>query len=284
MNVEPLVQPAWVEAHLSDPSLRVFDCSILFTPTPDDPFSIESGRSAWDRGHVPGSDFLDVQHELSETPSPRFTMPSVQQFTDAMSRHGVADGTQVVLYTTGHPRWATRVWWLLRAFGFDNAAVMDGGFQRWVAEGREVSTAPCHYGPAQFVSRPRPVVMAEKAEVLAAIADPHIRLVSALSRKMHSGEGVHYGRPGRIPGSVCVPAVGLVERGTSSFLARDALRAAFTAAQVDFEQRVIAYCGGGIAATCDAFVLHLLGHRDVAVYDGSLADWSSDPSLPMETG
>lgn len=284
MNIEPLVDPTWVAAHLSDPSLRVFDCSILLTPTPDDPLHIESGRAAWDRGHVPGSDFLDVQYELSATPSPQFTMPSARQFAEAMSRHGVADGTHVVLYTTGHPMWATRVWWLLRAFGFDETAVMDGGFQKWVGEGREVSTAPCWYGPAQFAPRPRRGVMADKAEVHAALGDPAIRLVNALSRKQHSGEGVHYGRPGRIPGSACVPAFGLVERGTSTFMARDALRAMFATAQIESGQRVITYCGGGIAATCDAFVLHLLGHHDVAVYDGSLAEWSSDPSLPMEAG
>jgi thiosulfate/3-mercaptopyruvate sulfurtransferase len=211
-------------------------------------------------------------------------MPSPRKFAEAMSRHGVADGTHVVLYTTGHPMWATRVWWLLRAFGFDHTAVMDGGFQRWVAEGREVSTAPCRYELAQFVSRPRPAVMADKAEVHAALSDPHVRLVNALSRRQHSGEGVHYGRPGRIPGSACVPAFGLVERGTSTFLEREALRAAFDAAQVESGQRVITYCGGGIAATCDAFVLRLLGHDDVAVYDGSLTEWSSDPSMPVETG
>lgn len=284
MNIEPLVDPTWVAAHLSDPSLRVFDCTILLAPTPDDPLRIESGQAAWEHGHIPGSGFLDVQYELSATPSPRFTMPSVQQFAEAMSRHGVTDGTHVVLYTTGHPMWATRVWWLLRAFGFDDAAVMDGGLQKWVAEGREVSTAPCRYAPARFVPRPRSAIIVDKAEVHAALGDPRIRLVNALSRKQHAGEGFHYGRPGRIPGSVCVPAFGLVERGTSTFLAHDALRAAFADARVGPGQRVITYCGGGIAATCDAFVLRLLGHHDVAVYDGSLAEWSNDPSLPMETG
>ena len=284
MSIELLVEPAWVAAHLADSSLRVFDCTILFAPTRDDPVRIESGLSAWVLGHVPGADFLDVQYELSAAPSPRFTMPSAKQFAEAMSRHGVSDETHVVLYTTAHPMWATRVWWLLRAFGFDNAAVMDGGFPRWVAEGREVSTAPSRYGPAQFVSRPRPALMADKAEVRAALGDPRIRLVNALSRKQHSGEGVHYGRPGRVPGSACVPAGSLVERGTSTFLAREALRAAFDGAQIESDQRVIAYCGGGIAATCDAFALRLLGYDDVAVYDGSLTEWSSDPSLPMETG
>ena len=284
MKIAPLVEPKWVAAHLSDGSLRVLDCTILLTPTPDDPLRIESGRAAWERGHVPGSGFLDVQDELSETPSPRFTMPSTQQFADAMSRRGVADGTRVVLYTTGHPMWATRVWWLLRAFGFDDAAVMDGGFQKWIADGHAVSTDACRYQPARFVPRPRPAVIVGKAEVHAALGNPRIRLVNALSRKQHAGEGVDYGRPGRIPGSVCVPAFGLVERGTSTFRAREELRAAFVDAKVEPGQRVITYCGGGIAATCDAFVLRLLGHHDVAVYDGSLAEWSSDPSLPMETG
>jgi thiosulfate/3-mercaptopyruvate sulfurtransferase len=172
----------------------------------------------------------------------------------------------------------------LRAFGFDDAAVMNGGFQKWSSEGHEVSTAPCRYPTARFVPRPRPAVIADKAETHAALGDPRIRLVNSLSRKQHVGDGIHYGRPGRIPGSVCVPAFGLVERGTGTFLARDALRAAFADAQIEPGQRIITYCGGGIAATCDAFVLQWLGHHDVAVYDGSLTEWSNDPSLPMETG
>ena len=123
-----------------------------------------------------------------------------------------------------------------------------------------------------------------KAEVRAALGDPSVRLVNALTRKQHAGDGAHYGRPGRIPDSTCVPALMLVQRGTGMFQPLPELRAAVEAAGIKPGQRVITYCGGAIAAACDAFVLTLLGHDDVAIYDGSLAEWSNDLSLPMETG
>lgn len=282
-----LVEPRWVAEHLADPSLRVFDCTIVLTPTPDDPFHTDSGRDAWARGHVPGSGFLDLERELSAPASDaplRYTLPSAQQFAEAMSRHGVGDGMRVVLYSAGHPMWATRVWWMLRAFGFDDASVMDGGWDRWVVEAHPVSTEPCRHAPARFIARPRPSLIADKSEVRRAIGNPRVRLINALTRKQHAGEGVHYGRPGRIPGSTCVPAWSLVERGKRTFQPQEALRAAFVDAGLEPGQRVITYCGGGIGAACDAFALALLGHHDVAVYDGSLAEWSNDPAMPMELG
>lgn len=282
-----LVETGWVAAHLADPTLRVFDCTIILTPTPDDPFRIESGRGAWERGHVPGSDYVDLQEELSDRSSPpplRFTMPRAEQFAEVMGRHGVSDDARVVVYSAGHPMWAARVWWMLRAFGVDDAAVMDGGWEKWVAERRPVSVEPCRYPPARFHPRPRPGLIVGKADVRAALSDTGVRLVNALTPKQHAGRGVHYGRPGRIPGSVCVPALMLVEWGPGTFQRPAELRAAFDAAGVRPGQRVITYCGGGIAAACDALALTLLGYDDVAVYDGSLAEWSNDPSLPMETG
>jgi thiosulfate/3-mercaptopyruvate sulfurtransferase len=280
-----LVDTGSVAAELAESDLRVFDCSVFLRPTPDNPFRFESGRPEWQRGHVPGSGFLDLDDELSDRSCPlRFTMPSSEQFAKVMGRHGVGKGVRVILYSAGHPMWAARIWWMLRAFGFENAAVMDGGWEKWVAEGRPVSTEPCRYPATHFDVSPRSGLVVGKAAVSAALADPGAQLISALTRKMHAGEGVHYGRPGRIPGSACVPALMLIERGAGTFQPPSHLAAAFEAAGIRPGQRVITYCGSGIAAACDAFVLTLLGHDDVAIYDGSLAEWASDSSLPMETG
>jgi thiosulfate/3-mercaptopyruvate sulfurtransferase len=180
--------------------------------------------------------------------------------------------------------WATRVWWMLRAFGFDRAQVMNGGWEKWTAEGRPSCAVPCAYPRATFVARPRPGLIVTKAEVRRAIGDPGTVTINALTQKQHTGEGVHYGRPGRIAGSVCVPSVTLLERGTTSYRAADELRAAFQAASATPDRRVITYCGAGIAASNDAFVLAMLGHERVALYDGSLSEWVADPEAPMETG
>jgi thiosulfate/3-mercaptopyruvate sulfurtransferase len=128
-------------------------------------------------------------------------------------------------------------------------------------------------------------MVATKSQVAAAIADPRASVVNALTARQHTGEGgVHYGRPGRIAGSVNVPAHRLVDGETKVFLPAGDLATLFAEAGADRADTVIAYCGGGIAASADAFVLALLGHDHVAVYDGSLSEWAKDPAAPMETG
>jgi thiosulfate/3-mercaptopyruvate sulfurtransferase len=286
VNPQYLVETEWLAAHLADRELRVFDCTTYLDPDPVKIFVARSGRPEWEQGHIPGAGHLDLQGELSDASSPfRFTMPSAEQFAAALSRHGVGEGTRVVLYSAGSVIWAARIWWMLRAFGFDNAAILNGGIDKWKAEGRPLSTETPRPAPARFVARPRPEMIATKSQVAAAIADPRVRIVNALTAKQHTGEGgVHYGRPGRIAGSVNVPAHRLVDGESKVFLPAGELAAMFAETGADRADKVITYCGGGIAASADAFVLALLGHDNVALYDGSLSEWVKDPAAPMETG
>jgi thiosulfate/3-mercaptopyruvate sulfurtransferase len=281
-----LVETDWLERHLSDANLRVFDCTTYLDPDPVNTYSVRSGRKNWQNGHIPGADFVELQGELSDTASPfRFTMPSSEQFAAAMSRHGVGEDTHVVLYCSDRAGWATRVWWMLRAFGFDNASVLNGGLDKWVAEGRPLSQAPANYPPASFVARPRPELIANKTEVLAALSDRKSRVINALTAPQFTGEGgVHYGRPGRIAGSANVVSRDLIDDVSKAFLPRERLVALFAPAEVESADRIITYCGGGIAASIDAFALTMLGYRNVALYDGSLSEWATDPSAPMEVG
>jgi 3-mercaptopyruvate sulfurtransferase SseA len=140
------------------------------------------------------------------------------------------------------------------------------------------------YPAAQFVVRPRPDLMADKREVLAAIGDSQQCILNALTVEDHLGTAVRYGRAGHIASSVNVPTVALVDPVTHAYLPAAQLRAQFEAAGALSRERVITYCGGGIAASNDAFVLTLLGVPNVAVYDGSLLEWAADPTLPMDTG
>ncbi len=285
-NPQYLVETDWLAAHLADPDLRAFDCTTYLDPDPVKVFVVRSGRPEWEKGHIPGAGYLDLQGELSDAASPfRFTMPPAEQFAAAMSRHGVGEDTRVVLYSAGSVMWAARIWWMLRAFGFDNAAVLNGGFDKWKAEGQPLSTEPPRSAPARFVARPRPEMIATKSQVAAAIGDPRARIVNALTARQHTGEGgVHYGRPGRIAGSVNVPAHRLVDSESKVFLPAGELAAMFAETGAAQAEKVITYCGGGIAASADAFVLTLLGHDKVALYDGSLSEWVKDPAAPMETG
>lgn len=278
-----LVETDWLEAHLDDPDLRILDCTVFLRPV-DGGVRPESGRAAWAEGHIPGSGFADLLEDLSDRNSALpITMPPAEQFAEAMGRYGVGDGTRVVLYDASVNTWAARVWWMLRAFGFDDAAVLNGGWRKWTAERRPVSTAPPGYPPSTFTARPRARHIVRKEDVLAAMNDPQTALVNALSAAEHAGKETRVPRPGRIPGSVNVPAGSLLDADSNAYLPPDELRARFSAAGALDRQRVITYCGGGIAACSDAFALALLGVDDVAVYDGSLVEWASDPSLPLET-
>jgi thiosulfate/3-mercaptopyruvate sulfurtransferase len=283
-----LVQTDWLEAHCGDSDLRIFDCTTHLRPAEagtDAPYRIVSGKPDYDAGHIPGAGFLDIQGELSDnTTKLRFMLPSADQFAASMSRHGVGEGTRAVLYSAGNIMWATRVWWMLRAFGFDNAAILDGGWEKWRAEGRPVSTAPCVYPVARFIPRPRPELFVGKEQVRAALGDRRTVIVNALSPDLHRGKGPsRYGRPGRIPGSVNVPAATLLDSKTKAFVPLADARTKFDAAGIEKSKNVICYCGGGISATVDLFMLYQLGHENLTVYDGSMGEWARDDSLPIET-
>lgn len=283
---EYLVDTAWLGAHLGDPGLVVLDTTTRLVPAAGVGTTPLSGRPAFERGHIPGARFVDLQADLSDPDHAyRFMLPSAERFAAAMARLGVGDGTRVVVYSTDSLSWSSRVWWMLRVFGHDNAAVLDGGWQKWAAEGRAVETgpaAPCP--PALFTARPPRPLMAGKAEVLAAIGDGAVCTINALRPEQHTGAGgVQYGRPGRIAGSVNVAAAHLVDPATGTLRSPAVLRALFADVGA-LDRRVITYCGGGIAASADALVLTLLGHRDVKIYDASLIEWVTDEGLPMEVG
>jgi thiosulfate/3-mercaptopyruvate sulfurtransferase len=282
---EYLVATDWLAAHLDDPGLRIIECTAILHALPDGGYRAESGLATWQSGHIPGSGFADLTGDLSDRKSAlRFMMPPPQQLAAAMAALGVGQGTRVVLYDRAVNMWAARVWWMLRAVGFDDAAVLNGGWRKWTLEGRPVSTAPCAYPPGRFVARPRPELFADKSAVLAGRSDSATCVLNALTEEQHRGAGgVTYGRPGRIAGSTNVAARSLVD-STHAYLPIEVLRQRFAAAGALDSGRVITYCGGGIAASSDAFVLALLGHEHVTVYDASLSEWAADPSLPMETG
>jgi thiosulfate/3-mercaptopyruvate sulfurtransferase len=287
---DALISTDDLAARLGRPDLRVYDCTTYLEPAApgsDDPYTVVPGRQTFVAGHVPGADFLDLQGELSATDTRlKFTMPPAEPLARAFGRHGLGDGSRVVLYSIGTMMWATRVWWMLRALGFDGAAVLDGGFDRWQAEGRPIEAGEAKgYPPATFTPRPRTGRFVDKTAVKAAIGDPATVTVNALGPQFHQGlEPSRYGRPGRVPGSVNVPAAALVDPATKKFVSPADALARFTEAGIHRDRRVIAYCGGGISATIDLFLLYQLGFDDLTLYDGSMGEWAKDPSLPIETG
>ncbi|MBR1227100.1 MULTISPECIES: sulfurtransferase [unclassified Bradyrhizobium] len=274
---------------LDRPNLRLFDCTTYLEPAPEGsnaPYIAVPGDQTFAAGHIPGADFLDLQGEFSQQGIElRFMMPDITQLEAAFGRHGVSADSRVVLYSIGTPMWATRFWWMLRSLGFDNVAVLDGCFDKWKAEEREIETgAPKGYKKATFKAKPRPGHFVGKDEVLAAVRDHSAVVVNALGPQFHRGlEPSRYGRPGRIPGSCNVSAATLLDPSTRVFVLLADAEAKFATQGLRKDKQVIAYCGGGISATIDLFLLHRLGYDNLTLYDASMGEWAKDEALPIET-
>lgn len=283
-----IVDGDWLEANLGDPELVILDSTVVLDP---DTWHANSGRSAWEESHVPGSAFVDLITEFSDPAGDvglpegvrAYQMPSPEAFAEAISAYGVSNRTPVVVYDTTAGMWASRLWWLLRVNGHENVAVLDGGWDRWHDEDRPESPEPAPSRPnGNFEPSFRSELVATKEEVKAATNDENVVLVNALWPELFRGEAkTPLERPGRIPGSVNVPFTETVnEDGTLK--APDEVRTLFAQAGAS-DGEIITYCGGGIAATYDALALATAG-VDAAVYDGSLVEWVADPELELETG
>ena len=283
---EFLVGADWLLENLEDPNLRIYDCTAHLIPHPTETYTIGSGRGDYEKAHIPGADFLDLQQELSNNASKlRFTFPGAEHFSKAIGAHGLNNNNQAVLYSTTSPQWATRIWWMLRAFGFDNAKVLDGGLIRWMQKGYPTSTIPSTYSEQSFIAKPRPGLIIQKSEVLEGIKDSNTCIINALSQEQHTGVGgTTYGRPGRIKDSENVPTSELIDPETNEFYPAAVIADRFAGVGTQSSNRVLTYCGGGIAASATAFLLTMLGHTNVGLYDNSLSEWATDEALPMEIG
>jgi thiosulfate/3-mercaptopyruvate sulfurtransferase len=282
-----LIDADALAASLDDPRLRVLDATvILHRPPGGGPYTPESGRAGYEAEHIPGAAFADVLVELAD-PDARypFWLPAPERFAAGVGALGVGAGTHVVTYAQETPMWATRLWWLLRYFGFDDVSVLDGGLPAWKAAGHPVTDAPSSYPPATFTPRVRPERLATRADVEAVVGGTPACLVNALPAPTFRGEGkTSYSRPGRIPGSVSAPSADLLDPDTLRFRPAEVLERELDSIGARGEDAVIVYCGGGISATVDVFALSLVGRDDVRMYDGSLTEWSADPDLPLEVG
>ncbi len=284
---EFLVSTDWLAEHLADADVRVFETTVFLHTVEGGGRRAESGRSAYETGHIPGSGFLDLQADFSDNDQAyRFMMPSPAAFAEAAGRHGISESSKLVLYDRLGSQWAARLWWMFRSMGCHNAVVLDGGLRRWTAEGRATSTDPATYAPASFSPRSDQARFADLAEVKAFIESGDgggSCLINALGRDQHSGAdgGSGYGRAGHIPGATNVPSGELIDNETGLYRPAEELAALFEAAGADRSKRVVTYCGGGIAASNDAFILAMLGYENVAVYDASMSEYAADPSLPL---
>ncbi|GEA81951.1 sulfurtransferase [Cellulomonas uda] len=291
----PLVSPEDLRDALDGPDeVLVLDASTaLAQGSEGDPYTAEPLRAQYLAAHVPGAAFVDVKNELSDPGGPfLFTLPPADTLAAAFAAVGVGDGTHVVVYDTVGSAWATRVWWLLRWLGHDAVSVLDGGLGAWRAAGFPTASGAAddeaaRAGGVTLTPRERPELLATlpRVENISA-GDAAGLLVNALDPATFRGEQEvsPYPRRGRIPGSVNVPLFTLLDPATGRFLPVDELRALLEDAGVLQAEGAVTYCGGGIAATMPAFAAFVVDGTEVAVYDGSLSEWTSDDRRPVTLG
>lgn len=270
---------------MSDASanLRIFDVAVTLVPSSPG-YRAVSGIDDYKQAHIPGAAFMDLGRDLSDTSSGLgFTLPSAEHLEAAYRAAGIDDDSQVVFYSSGHMMWATRAFWMLHSCGHDNVAVLDGGFAKWQREGRPVESTQPQWGAGSVTVKLNRDRWADKAMTLASIDDGDVCTINALSPGVYSGTAEHhYGRKGHIENSKNVHYDDVLVDGC--FKPADELKALFAAKGALEKPRVITYCGGGISATIDALALTLIGHDNVAVYDGSMSEWVRDESLPLVMG
>ena len=276
--MESLVSTDWLDEHLGEADLIVVDSS-WFMPA--------SGRSGCDeylRAHIPGARFLDID-QLSDksNPSPHM-LPSAEEFGRAMEQLGLGRDDRIVVYDNSPIRTAARGWFMLRHYGASNVAVLDGGFQKWVAEGRPTETGNPPPRQARFDAQKRRDEVVTKQQILA--GEVRTELLDARGKGRFEGSepdprpGVE---PGHIPGACNLP-FGALYNEDGTFRSRDEIRHLFAEADVDPFEPFTASCGSGVTAISLIFAAHLLGNDMTRLYDGSWAEWGSDPATPKALG
>ncbi|WP_213815022.1 rhodanese-like domain-containing protein [Glaciihabitans sp. dw_435] len=268
----------------------VLDASLVLHPAAfDGDYRIDSGYPSWVEGHIPGSLHVDVSTQFSDTTAPlHYTHPAPQAIADELARLGIPRDTSVVIYDSTGTLWGARLWYLLRWIGV-NARVLDGGIRAWTEAGHPVESGETPAKRAAVASWPadnRRDFWVSKEELIERTASDGRPLVCGLPATSFSGEAAsRYARRGHIPGSVNVSSRDLFasDGGVKS---RVEIALAYDAAGVnvrDDSTEVLLYCGGGISAAANALTLAEIGVRAVRIYDGSLEEWSADPSLPLES-
>jgi thiosulfate/3-mercaptopyruvate sulfurtransferase len=278
---EALVGSDWLAAHLDDPNVRILDASFKLpgvTPT---------AREDYERGHIPGAVFFDIDDIAASDTSLPHMIPSADVFTQKMSALGVGDTDTVIVYDGVGLSSAGRAWWMLRLFGHENVALLDGGLPKWRAEGRALQTAIPVPAPRHFTARFDPSLLRHKAALLGNLAGRREQVVDARAAGRFDGSvpEVRPGlRSGHIPGSRNLPYDRLTDPDTRQIKSAEALAALFKEAGVALDRPIVTSCGSGVTACALAFVLHLIGHPGAAVYDGSWSEWGLPGDTPVETG
>ena len=281
-----IVNCEWLAENINNNNIRTYDCTTYLHYRDNDPslpYVVESGREQYEKSHIPNSSYIDLQSDLSDKDSPyRFTMPDLKVLSENFKKVGIGEDFHIVLYSRNGTQWSARIWWMLRSVGVDNVSILDGGFNEWVRLGLPTSDKILTFPKSNFNFKPRNEIFIDKEPVIKALEDKNTKILNSLTEDIHKGQNPRYGRPGRIPNSLNIPFHKLLDPETGKFLGAEELLEIFQKNKISYENEIINYCGGGIAASLEAFVLYQLGYKNLKIYDNSLSEWAIDENLPME--
>ncbi|MFD1007937.1 sulfurtransferase [Oceanisphaera ostreae] len=274
-----LVDSQWLAAHLEHPDLVVLDASWYM------PAAKRAGEQEWRTQRIPGARFFDFDRKIKDENSPLpHMLPTAAQFAQQVSALGLSNHHRIVVYDGSGIFAAPRAWWMFKAMGHDQVAVLDGGLPNWITKGLPLdSSKPEPVAPGQFVAQLQTTWIADADQVQVALSQSQSRILDARSHERFSGQAADPRpavRPGHMPGAVCLPFSELLQQG--HFLPKEQL-AQKLAAQLSSEQELICSCGSGVTAAILALAADITGHQKIAVYDGSWTEWGGSSHLPVVT-
>ncbi|MDB5722122.1 MAG: sseA [Alphaproteobacteria bacterium] len=278
--MDSLVSTEWLAAELGAPDLKVIDATYFM------PSDGRDARAEHEAAHIPGAVFLDIEEVSDKDSASPHMLPPEHLFASRMQSLGLGDGSRFVVYDNSPYRSAARVWWMLRTYGAHYVAILDGGLQKWQAEGRTVESGRVHVRHGHFTPLLDRKAAVDKGFVRSILGSDGYEIADARGAGRFSGDE---GEPrpgiasGHIPGSKNLPQ-GRLFNPDNSWKRGDSLREAFDTAGIDLDKPMITTCGSGITAAVLLFGAHLLGKQDVQLYDGSWSEWGADPETPKEHG
>ncbi len=278
---DALVSTEWLAKHLDAPDVRIVDGSFFLPVQKRDP------KAEYAAKHIPGAVFFDID-EISDTSSPLpHMLPSPEKFSSRVRKLGLGDGNKIVVYDTSPMTGACRVWWMFRAMGHKDVAVLDGGLPKWEAEGRPITDDPTVPRDRHFTARLDNTLVRSLDDVKTLLGNKREQVVDARAANRFRGEvpepraGL---RGGHMPGAYNLPYNELLDSKAGTMLPQAALAARIKASGIDPSKKVTASCGSGVTACVVGLALYLTGAPEAAIYDGSWTEWGGRPDTPIVTG